>query len=144
MNETAPEQMWRVARISGVARRVPFALGENRSVSVRALFVDPAGGTHDPSLDTVYVLMCEESYAKECTLYSHNALSGDSTKLLHLPGLDPGSASGYCKSYHLPTATLYLGCYSIHAIKIEQGAATLSGVTNVSRLDALRLRLSQL
>ena len=80
--------------------------------------------------------MCVESFVHDCTLYAQDTNDAPSPArvLLHLPGLDPGSSVSNCKSWHPPT--LYLGCESIHAIKLDgDREATLVGVTNVSVAD---------
>jgi hypothetical protein len=133
------QQLWRVDRISGHVSRVPFPLGANRSQAVRGLFVVPAsaaGGAAEKATTVVLVLMCVESFVHDCTLYAQDTNDAPSPArvLLHLPGLDPGSSVSNCKSWHPPT--LYLGCESIHAIKLDgDREATLVGVINVSVAD---------
>ena len=117
-------KLFKVRRYTAEVEALPWRLlGESSAnLTVGALFV---GATDDELL----VLGCHEAVQQNCTLFSVDTVARSSRPVLSLPNLDPGPADGYCKSYHEPFNTLYLGCERVHAIDLTSIA--LKGVVTI-------------
>mmetsp|Transcript_17191 Transcript_17191/g.28809 ORF Transcript_17191/g.28809 Transcript_17191/m.28809 type:complete len:338 (+) Transcript_17191:101-1114(+) len=122
---TGTQRLYKMRRDNAHVEELPWSLLSKDAINrtVGALFV---GSTDDELL----VLGCHEAMQQQCVLYSLDTVQKTSQAVLNLPSLDPGPASGYCKSYHELSNTLYLGCSKVHAIDLTN--KKLKSITTIS------------
>ena len=131
----SPQKLYKIHRYTAAVEELDWSLlgPSAANLSVGALHV---GNTDDSLL----VVACHESFAHDCSLYELsvstagiNGTNGTRGRMvLPLPGLDPGPALGYCKSFDEARNMLYLGCTNITVVDLTAGREKVAAMIAVN------------